>query len=189
MDKEFSISFDTLRNKVFRFASRMLQNKEDARDIVQDVFEKIWNLKKQARLSGNFEALSMTMTKNLCLDKLKHEKQKQHKLQLLRESHETVFMPADYDRKNTFQVIRGLIDELPDKQRMVIHLRDVESLSFDEIADIMEMDVSAVRMKELAIDETQKALLLISEKLSHSTADLSYLSKFTDIEKKFTKNK
>ncbi len=43
--------------------------------------------------------------------------------------------------------------------------------------------------KELAIDETQKALLLISEKLSHSTADLLYLSKFTDIEKKFTKNK
>ncbi len=73
MDKEFPISFDALRNKVFRFAGRMVYDAEDARDIVQDVFEKIWNMQKQVRLTGNIEALAMTMTKNLCIDKLKHE--------------------------------------------------------------------------------------------------------------------
>ncbi len=146
MDKEFPISVDALRNKIFRFARRMLYDAEDARDIVQDVFEKIWNMKKQDRLSGNIEALSMTITKNLCLDKLKHEKQKQQKLQVIRDTQEAVSPPADYDRNNTFQVIRGLIDRLPEKQRMVIHLRDVECLSFDEIAEILEMDVPAVRM-------------------------------------------
>ncbi len=160
MDKEFPISFDALRNKVFRFAGRMVYDAEDARDIVQDVFEKIWNMQKQARITGNIEALAMTITKNLCLDKLKHEKQKQHKLQVLRDRQNAVFHPADYDRKNTFQVIHGLIAQLPEKQRMVIHLRDVESLSFDEIAEIMAMDVSAVRMNVSRARKTVKEKLI-----------------------------
>jgi RNA polymerase sigma factor (sigma-70 family) len=160
MDKEFPISFDALRNKVFRFAGRLLHDDENARDITQDVFEKIWNMQKQARLSGNIEALAMTMTKNLCLDKLKHEKQKQYKLQVLRDSQEAFFQPADYDRKNTFQVIRELIDKLPEKQKMVIHLRDVESFSFDEIAEIMQMDVSAVRMNVSRARKTVKENLI-----------------------------
>ena len=160
MDKEFPISFDALRNKVFRFACRMLHNDEDARDITQDMSEKIWNMHKEARLSGKIEALAMTMTKNLCLDKLKHEKQKQYKLQVLRDSQETAFQPADYDRKNTHQVIRELIDKLPEKQRMVIHLRDVESFSFEEIAEIMAMDVSAVRMNVSRARKTVKENLI-----------------------------
>ncbi len=146
MDKEFSIAYDALKNKVFRFAIRMLQDAEDARDISQDVFEKIWNMNRQTRLSGNIEALSMIMTKNLCLDKLKHEKQKQHKLEFIRNTQEKAFHPADFDRKDTFMVIRSLIDELPEKQKMVIHLRDVEHYSFEEIAQVMEIEVSAVRM-------------------------------------------
>ena len=160
MDKELPISFDALRNKIFRFACRMLHDDEDARDITQDVSEKIWNIHKQKRLSGNIEALAMTMTKNLCLDKLKHEKQKQHKLQVLRYRQEAIFQPADYDRKNSFQVIRELIDKLPAKQRMVIHLRDVEFYSFDEIAAIMQIEVSAVRMNVSRARKTVKENLI-----------------------------
>ncbi len=64
MDKELPISFDALRNKVFRHARRIVHDAEDA--IVQDVFEKIWNMQKQARLTGNIEALAMTISKNIC---------------------------------------------------------------------------------------------------------------------------
>lgn len=160
MEKEFPILFESIRDKVFRFARRILNDPEDARDTVQDVFEKMWKMSSKTHIQGNFEALSMTITKNLCLDKLKHEKQKQHKLQLLRVRHEPVSLPVDFDRKNTFQVIRGLIDELPEKQRMVIHLRDVEGLSFDEIATIMDTDISAVRMNVSRARKTVKEQLI-----------------------------
>lgn len=62
MDKEFPMSFEALRNNVFRFACRMLHNDEDARDITQDMSEKIWNMHQEARISGKIEALAMTMT-------------------------------------------------------------------------------------------------------------------------------
>jgi RNA polymerase sigma-70 factor (ECF subfamily) len=160
MEKEFPIIFESIRDKVFRFATRILNDPEDARDAVQDVFEKMWKMSNKTHIQGNVEALSMTITKNLCLDKLKHEKQKQHKLQLLRVSHKPVSLPVDYDQKNTFQVIRGLIDELPEKQRMVIHLRDVEGLSFKEIATIMDTDIPAVRMNVSRARKTVKEQLI-----------------------------
>ena len=146
MSKEFNILVSAVRDKIFRFALKILSNNyEEAQDVVQDVFEKLWKMKNNLHQYKNLEALSVKMTKNICLDKLKHEKIKAQKI-IKRIDTVDYMSNNNYDEKNTSEIIKGLIDQLPEKQKMIIHLRDVEGLEFDEIADIMEMNTNAVRM-------------------------------------------
>ena len=146
MSKEFNILVSAVRDKIFRFALKILSNNyEEAQDVVQDVFEKLWKMKNNLHQYKNLEALSVKMTKNICLDKLKHEKIKAQKI-IKRIDTVDYMSNNNYDEKNTSEIIKGLIDQLPEKQKMIIHLRDVEGLEFDEIADIMEMNINAVRM-------------------------------------------
>ena len=146
MSKEFNILVSAIRDKIFRFALKILcNNYEEAQDVVQDVFEKLWKMKNNLHQYKNLEALSVKMTKNICLDKLKHEKIKAQKI--IKSIGTVDYIPNNnYDEKNTSEIIKGLINQLPEKQKMIIHLRDVEGLEFDEIADIMEMNINAVRM-------------------------------------------
>lgn len=146
MNQEFSIQFKSFRDKVFRFAKSIVNDHEDAKDIVQDLFEKLWNMRDELNKYNNMEALSIKMTRNLCLDKLKHEKQKRLKLQDMALNGKTQPDGKDYEQKDTSEVIRSLINQLPDKQKMIIHLRDVEGYEYPEIAEIMDMDINAVRM-------------------------------------------
>ena len=147
MSKEFDILLFATKDKIFRFALKMLDhNYEEARDIVQDVFEKLWKMKNELPQYGNLEALSVKITKNLCLDRLKHERIKSQKLNIIQDTGGQLNNMDNYDEKNTCEIIKELIGRLPEKQRMIIHLRDVEGFELNEIADIMEMNIEAVRM-------------------------------------------
>ena len=146
MSKEFNILVSAVRDKIFRFALKILSNNyEEAQDVVQDVFEKLWKMKNNLHQYKNLEALSMKMTKNLCLDRLKHEKIKAQKIKM---NIDLIISMSNnnYDEKNIAEIIKGLISQLPEKQKMIIHLRDVEGFDLNEIADIMEININAVRM-------------------------------------------
>ena len=146
MSEDFNILYNRIRDKIFRFALRMLNNNyEEACDAVQDVFEKLWKMRKDLAQYENPEALSIKMTKNLCLDRLKHEKIKAQKMKGRMNSSETISTNT-YEEKNTSEIIQGLIHQLPEKQKMIIHLRDIEGFELDEIANIMEINITAVRM-------------------------------------------
>jgi RNA polymerase sigma factor (sigma-70 family) len=147
MSKEFDILLSTAKDKIFRFALKMLGNNyEEAKDAVQDVFERLWKMKNELVHYENPEALTIKMTKNLCLDRLKHEKRKAQKLYSMNAATDAQSETADCDEKDIFEIVEKLIGELPEKQRMIIHLRDVEGFDLNEIADIMEININAVRM-------------------------------------------
>jgi RNA polymerase sigma factor (sigma-70 family) len=147
MSKEFDILLSTVKDKIFRFALKMLGNDyEEARDVVQDVSEKLWKMKNELIHYENPEALTIKMTKNLCLDRMKHEKRKTQKLYSMNAETDALSETADCDEKDTYEILKKLIGELPEKQRMIIHLRDVEGFDLNEIANIMEININAVRM-------------------------------------------
>ncbi len=132
-----------LKDKAFRFALSILKQSDQAQDVVQDLFEKLWKKHHELHAYQNIEAFSMKMVKNMCLDKLKHEQTKQSKLAMLEAnpSHS-----ENYTNKDTIEHVQNLIGALPPKQKMMMHLRDIEGLEFDEIAEIMDMEIDAVRM-------------------------------------------
>lgn len=133
------------KDMMFRFAKRMLKGVEDAEDVVQDAFLKLWLKRDELKSNGNMQALVMITTKNLCLDKLKAKYRTFIKLEdddILQDE----LNPAHHlEAKELQEKMDKVIDSLPEQQKMLIHLRDVEGLSNEEAAKIMNMNEGTVR--------------------------------------------
>jgi len=144
-DQEFKMQVFPLKDKIFRFAWRILQQREEAEDVTQEVLLRLWGRKHKLEQYTSIEALAMQSAKNLCLDRLRHQKiriKKLHQLKLDQpgNNHET-----DLENKEMHSIISRVIRKLPVRQKMVIHLKDVEGYSTREITEILGMEVVAVR--------------------------------------------
>lgn len=135
------------KNKLFRFAFKMLGNSEEAKDVVQEAMIKVWNGREPEEGIQNMEAWCMKITKNLSLDRLRSLQRKQtDSLEGVDVKQEA---PSPYDRTEIIESmkrIEELMATLPDKQREVMHLRDIEGHSYNEIGEIMEIDLSQVKV-------------------------------------------
>ncbi|MFM8911956.1 MAG: RNA polymerase sigma factor [Flammeovirgaceae bacterium] len=136
------------KNKLFRFALGLLGSREEAQDVVQEVMVKVWNGREQMGAIENMEAWCMRITKNLSLDRLRS---KQRKItDSIGEGFEVqAHHPTPLERTEmgeSMQRITELMVALPDKQRQVMHLRDIEGYSYNEICEILELDMSQVKV-------------------------------------------
>ena len=149
------------KNKLFRFALSYVKSEEDAEDIVQEVMIKVWKKKESLNFYQNVEAWCMTVTKNLSLDRLKS---KQFQMKSLDKS--SAFNdenPTPYhlvETDNLLNMVNLFIDNLPEKQKAVIHLRDVEGFSYQEIVDILKMDMNQVKVNLFRARKSVKQQLL-----------------------------
>ena len=143
---EFKMQVFPLKNKLFRLAKRLLEDYDDAQDIVQEVFIKLWNRREKLDEYRSVEALAVVMTRNLCLDKLKAKKYPVENLESLEVSliEAATETPADFSA--VIRHIHKIISTLPEQQRTIMQLRDVEGCDFEEIAEILKMSENAVRV-------------------------------------------
>ncbi len=145
--QEFKVQVLSSKNKLFRFAFRLLQNQEEAEDTVQDVFLKLWDMRHKLDQYNSVEALAMKMTKNKCLDKLKAKRNQNVDIEKQAPIRSAYTAP---DRKTELQdttsLIQKVINQLPEQQKMIIQLRDVEGLEFEEIAEVMQLSVNNIRV-------------------------------------------
>ena len=136
------------KNKLFRFALRFLGSEEEAKDIVQEVFIRVWNGRQQMAQVQNWEAWCMRITKNLSLDRIRLLKGKQTlPLEETFDLHHHALTPLESaEMGESMNKIAQMIATLPDKQRQIIHLRDVEGYSYQEICEILELDMNQVKV-------------------------------------------
>lgn len=134
------------KDKVFRLAKRLLVSTEEAEDATQEVLLKLWRNKGKIGEYKNVEAFSMTMTKNFCFDKLK-SKQAQN-LKIVHSNYEEKSTPLQkqVELNDSVSWVERIIEELPEQQRMIIQLRDIEEYDFDEISKMLNMNNTAVRV-------------------------------------------
>ncbi len=132
------------RDKMYRFAKRILKDSYDAEDVCQDVIVKLWQKKTEFNGHANIEALGFKMVKEKALDKIKHEQVKVDKFSELHQ--EASVEDSTVESTDLHQITKDLINQLPPKQSMVMHLRDMEDMDIEEIVVIMEMEEQAVRM-------------------------------------------
>ena len=144
--EEFKSEVLPVKNKLYRFALRMLGDAEEAQDVVQEIFLRLWSKKEQLGEYRNLEAFAMTMTKNLCIDKLKSPsaKRKLFDESSLLPDERTPYVKAELS--DTIKIIRQVMDNLPEQQKMVVQLRDVEECDFDEIAEITGLSMNNIRV-------------------------------------------
>ncbi len=143
----FLTNIQPLKNKLFRFAYRMLSNVEEAEDVVQEVFIKLWKNKDYLHEINNLDAWCMTATRNLSIDKLRSKRQRVQPLHpgLDREDN----APNPYHsaaNKDLVEQVRKFMAQLPQKQQQIMHLRDIEQYTYQEIAEALDISLEQVKV-------------------------------------------
>lgn len=145
--KDFKTDVLPISNKLMRFALQILQNEEEAKDVLQDVFLKLWQKRDELSAIENLEAFAMRMMRNRCLDMIRARRTVS--MEVVRkgslpaeESHDSDYL----ELADSASMVKRIIADLPDLQRTVIHLRDIEQLDYEEIAAATEMNVNAIRV-------------------------------------------
>lgn len=144
---QFKTEVLPLKNKLYRFAFNIVKDEELAKDVVQECMIKVWEKRDEVKLIHNLEAWCMQVTRNKALDKLrsKHIKRTdlfEVELDTRKEKDTPVVLT---ERSEIMGRIQELIDNLPNRQREVMQLRDIEGYSYKEIADMLVIDINLVK--------------------------------------------
>jgi RNA polymerase sigma-70 factor (ECF subfamily) len=152
---EFVKIISPFKDKVFRLARRLLVSTEEAEDATQEVLVKLWNNREKLSGYSSVEAIAMTMTKNYSLDRLKSKQASEMRIVHSNYSDRQAGLQQQAEDRDSWQWAEKLMLQLPEQQRMIMQLRDIEEYEFAEIAKIMDMNETAVRV---ALSRARKTL-------------------------------
>ena len=126
-----------LKDKIFRLALRITLSRAEAEDIVQDVLIKVWNRRDDLAEVDSIEAYSLTVCRNLSLDRLQRKENDNVNLDDAPPT-EADDAPPDLQmiRNERIDNIKRLIERLPIPQRAAMQLRDMEGKTYKEISAI-----------------------------------------------------
>ena len=145
--KYFKNEILPLKDKLLRYAFSYIKDKEEAEDIVQEVFIRLWQKRKSLDKIKNIEAWSMTITRNLTIDKLKANRLEFKDLHNVEDRAQEKSNPEELvEQSESLAGIRNIIDSLSEKQKQVILLRDIEGHTYQEIGDIIGIDQNLVKV-------------------------------------------
>jgi RNA polymerase sigma-70 factor (ECF subfamily) len=145
--EEFKSAVIPLTGKLYRLALRILGDSSDAKDAVQEVFAKLWNMRERLAEVNNTDAFVTTVLRNYCLDRLRtnhsvHWDDFQGRNSLVfPESVEDKFIAED-----TGKVIKKMIQKLPEQQREIMVMRDLEGMEYDEIQQVTQTNMNHIRV-------------------------------------------
>lgn len=143
--QQFINIINPFKDKLFRFAKRMLISTEEAEDATQEVLVRLWNKKEALGKYNSVEALAMTMTRNYCLDQLKSKRASN--LQIVHSNYsDKTNIATEIEDRDSLNWVDKIIESLPEQQKLIIQMRDVEEFEFSEIAEVLEMNETAVRV-------------------------------------------
>ena len=144
--EEFKSRLLPAKNKLFRLALSLLVSRQEAEDVVQEVYLKMWDMRNDLSKYKSTDALMMTITRNQCLDKLKLKKNKAVSLNEDFNSHSRIDLNEITEQMDMVQAAKKFMLQLPEQQKTIIHLRDVEGYEFEEIAKITGYDLNYIRV-------------------------------------------
>ncbi len=156
-----------LKDEMYRFAKRFVMSSDEAEDVVQDLMIRFWQKKEELGQFGNLKSYALKAVRNECLNRLKHHDVKLGFADMQLHRSELYSMEVN----NLKEQIIGYINQLPEKQKMVIHLKDVEEYEIAEIAEMMEMEENAVRVNLMRA--RQKVKEQISQLMSYEQRQIS----------------
>ena len=134
------------KDKVFRLSKRLLTSTEEAEDATQELLFKLWKNRDKIASYRNTEAFAMTMTKNYCYDRLKSKQASNLTLIHSNYKEKETSLENKLEYIDSVDKVHLLIDNLPDQQKLIIQLRDIEQYDFEEICEMVNMKPTAVRV-------------------------------------------
>ena len=160
---EFKLLVMTYSSRLYRMAFRLMNSREEAEDIVQEVYVKLWGMRNELKSYNSIEALAVRITRNLCLDHLRRRKVNQNamKAEQMKEEMHSVSPAEQLEKKEEAEMIHTLIAALPEPQRSLVHLRHLEGKEYEEISEMVNMNVNAIRV---SISRARKQMREMLEK-------------------------
>ncbi len=146
---DFKLMVLPYSSRLYRLAFSLLRSKEEAEDIVQEVYMKLWKMRDDLPKYNSIEGLSVKITRNMCLDLLRRRKTT---LEIIKEegrSKENEFSAdpsKDLEKKERSELIHSLINQLPEPQKSLVYFRHIEGKEYNEISELMEMNENAIRV-------------------------------------------
>lgn len=149
-----------VKDKLYRLALRMLTNPAEAQDAVQEVLLKLWQQGEALQKIDNLEAWAMRITKNWCLDKLRSKHRRIEDLDQVPVQIDAALSPQQkLEKKETYKKVHQMIQKLPEKQMMVIQLRDIEGMTYKEIEQTIDMPQNQIKVNLFRARQKLKALM------------------------------
>ncbi len=143
--KEFLNTILPCKDTLYRLAKRLLVSSDEAEDAVQEVFLKLWKGRDKIDNYRSPEAFAVTMTKNYCLDRLKSRQASNLKI-----VHSNYKNSENIERtiegNEGVELVTKIMQTLPEKQKMIMQLRDIEQFEFAEISQMLEINETAIRV-------------------------------------------
>jgi len=136
-----------LKNRLYRLALRITLNPAEAEDAVQDTLIRVWERREEWEQIESIEAYSLTICRNIALDMA--GKAGRGNVQLSEDS--SMFnvqcsMFNEFEQKERLSLVRKLMDTLPEVQRSIMELRDIEGKTYQEIGNILRLTESQVKV-------------------------------------------
>ena len=137
-----------LKDKLFRLALRITLDRQEAEDITQETLIKVWEKRDEWHQIQNMEAYCLTIARHLAIDATKSKRSAHLSLSETNETlHATDLLPDDdLDLRQRVAAIRNLINELPEVQRTIVQLRDIEGLRYNDIAQVTGLTETQVKV-------------------------------------------
>lgn len=137
----------SLQNKIYRLVLRIVNNVHEAEDVVQEVLVKIWKKQDKIKEIENKEAYYMVIARNQALDSLRKKKLKTNDIDEYYHIKDNNATPDNQiESKDRMKQINNMINMLPEKQKIVLQLRDIEGYSYKEIAKIANLTENQVKV-------------------------------------------
>ena len=152
---EFVILIQPFKDKVFRLARRLLISVEEAEDVTQEMLLRLWHKKESLHQYKSVEAFTMTMTKNYCLDQLKSKRASHLKIEKADFKDENASLQNQLENNDSLVWVEKIIAQLPVQQQLILQMRDIEEYDFEKIAEILEMNETAIRV---ALSRARKSI-------------------------------
>ncbi|WP_207515459.1 RNA polymerase sigma factor [Longitalea luteola] len=150
----FKTLVENYQDLVFNTAIGIVQNSEDAEDVAQEVFIQVYRSIDQFKGDARLSTWIYRITTTKALDHIRSRKRKKRFAfitSLFGPNDELIHEPVDFqhpgvalDRKEQAALLFKMIDQLPENQKVAFTLHKTEELSYQEIADVMQLSVSAV---------------------------------------------
>lgn len=141
--EDFKKQFLPHAEKLYALAFRLLNNRDEASDAVQDVFLKLWNKRNELEIQNN-EAFCVTLVKNISLDILR-KRRKNESLNNVEQIENEKNINKQIDTHYDWLQMQKLIKQLPKQQQQLIILRHVKEYTMAEIAKHTGLSEANVR--------------------------------------------
>ena len=181
--ESFSLLVAAYEKNVFNVALQMTGNREDAQDMAQEAFLKAYNSLSSFRGDSKFSSWLYRIVSNVCLDfRRRQSRRPSASLTVEDDDGETLQLDiADesqspetlLERKLTRDAVRRGLQELPEEQRQILLLREIEGLSYDEIAEAMDLEPGTVKSRIFRARKKLCAFLLKDGNIPDSISSTS----------------